>query len=42
MYVPAAGTPSFELKENEMEIGIGIHGEPGIERKEIQRQMKLL
>ncbi|MFD1606178.1 dihydroxyacetone kinase subunit DhaK [Oceanobacillus luteolus] len=33
--VPAAGTPSFELKENEMEIGIGIHGEPGIERKEI-------
>src|SRR5699024_5591780 len=33
--VPAAGTPSFELKENEMEVGIGIHGEPGIERKEI-------
>lgn len=33
--VPAAGTPSFELKENEMEIGIGIHGEPGLERKEI-------
>src|SRR5699024_7779266 len=28
-------TPSFELKENEMEIGIGIHGEPGLERKEI-------
>ncbi|GAB4072905.1 dihydroxyacetone kinase subunit DhaK [Barrientosiimonas marina] len=33
--VPAAGTPSFTLAENEMEIGIGIHGEPGIERKEI-------
>ncbi|RDW16549.1 dihydroxyacetone kinase subunit DhaK [Oceanobacillus arenosus] len=33
--VPAAGKPSFELKENEMEIGIGIHGESGIERKEI-------
>ena len=27
--VPAAGTPGFELAENEMEIGIGIHGEPG-------------
>jgi phosphoenolpyruvate---glycerone phosphotransferase subunit DhaK len=33
--VPAAGKPSFELKTNEMEIGIGIHGESGIERKEI-------
>ena len=33
--VPAAGKPSFELKENEMEIGIGIHGESGIERKAI-------
>lgn len=33
--VPAAGTPSFTLDENEMEIGIGIHGEPGIERKAI-------
>lgn len=33
--VPAAGTPSFQLDENEMEIGIGIHGEAGIERKVI-------
>lgn len=33
--VPASGKPSFELGENEMEIGIGIHGEPGIERKEL-------
>lgn len=30
--VPAAGQPSFELGENEMEIGIGIHGEPGRRR----------
>jgi dihydroxyacetone kinase-like protein len=30
--VPAAGTPSFELSDGEMEIGIGIHGEPGRER----------
>jgi phosphoenolpyruvate---glycerone phosphotransferase subunit DhaK len=27
--VPAAGKPTFELGEQEMEIGIGIHGEPG-------------
>lgn len=26
--VPAAGKPGFELAEDEMEIGIGIHGEP--------------
>jgi phosphoenolpyruvate---glycerone phosphotransferase subunit DhaK len=30
--VPAAGNPTFELGDDEMEIGIGIHGEPGRER----------
>jgi dihydroxyacetone kinase-like protein len=30
--VPAAGKPTFDLAENEMEIGIGIHGEPGRRR----------
>jgi dihydroxyacetone kinase-like protein len=30
--VPAAGKPTFELSENEMEVGIGIHGEPGRHR----------
>ncbi|MBX6343062.1 MAG: dihydroxyacetone kinase subunit DhaK, partial [Thermomicrobiaceae bacterium] len=30
--VPTAGQPTFELGENEMEIGIGIHGEPGRRR----------
>ena len=30
--VPSAGTPTFELGDDEMEIGIGIHGEPGRER----------
>jgi dihydroxyacetone kinase-like protein len=30
--VPAAGKPTFELPDNEMEIGIGIHGEPGRRR----------
>ncbi len=30
--LPAAGEPTFELDEGEMEIGIGIHGEPGVHR----------
>lgn len=30
--VPAAGKPTFELGADEMELGIGIHGEPGRER----------
>ncbi|MEE9098118.1 dihydroxyacetone kinase subunit DhaK [Pseudarthrobacter phenanthrenivorans] len=30
--VPHAGTPSFDLAEDEIEIGIGIHGEPGRHR----------
>jgi phosphoenolpyruvate---glycerone phosphotransferase subunit DhaK len=31
---PGSGEPSFELGENEVEIGIGIHGEPGRFREE--------
>jgi dihydroxyacetone kinase-like protein len=30
--VPSAGKPTFELGETEMELGVGIHGEPGRER----------
>jgi dihydroxyacetone kinase-like protein len=30
--VPAAGSPTFQLGEDEMELGVGIHGEPGRER----------
>ena len=30
--VPAAGTPTFTLAEDEMELGVGIHGEPGRRR----------
>ena len=33
--VPAAGKPTFELGDDEMEIGIGIHGEPGRERRPV-------
>jgi dihydroxyacetone kinase-like protein len=33
--VPAAGKPTFDLGDDEMEIGIGIHGEPGRERMKL-------
>ena len=34
--LPAAGKPTFELPEGQMEIGIGIHGEPGAHRGPIE------
>ena len=34
--VPEVGKPQFELGESEMEIGMGIHGEPGIRRGELK------
>lgn len=34
--VPAAGQPGFSLAENEMEVGIGIHGEPGTHRESLK------
>ena len=34
--VPAKGTPTFDLPDDEMEIGIGIHGEPGRERMKMK------
>jgi len=33
--VPAAGKPTFEIADDEMEIGIGIHGEPGRQRMKL-------
>lgn len=33
---PTSGEPSFELEDDEMEIGIGIHGEPGIRREALK------
>ena len=33
---PAVGRPSFELGEQEMELGLGIHGEPGVKRMPVQ------
>jgi phosphoenolpyruvate---glycerone phosphotransferase subunit DhaK len=35
--IPEAGRPTFELPDGEMEIGIGIHGEPGISRRPMAR-----
>ena len=34
--VPAAGKPGFELSDDEMEVGIGIHGEPGTHREPLK------
>ncbi|WP_131684789.1 dihydroxyacetone kinase subunit DhaK [Pseudarthrobacter sp. YALA5] len=34
--VPHAGTPSFDLAENEIEFGVGIHGEPGRHRLPVE------
>ena len=33
--VPAAGKPTFEIADDEMEIGVGIHGEPGRTRMKL-------
>jgi phosphoenolpyruvate---glycerone phosphotransferase subunit DhaK len=35
--VPAAGTPTFALSGDEMEMGVGIHGEPGRKRMKLGR-----
>jgi len=40
--VPAAGKPTFELGDDEIEIGIGIHGEPGRERIKIEPSAKIV
>lgn len=34
--IPAAGKPTFEIAEDEMEIGMGIHGERGIKREKLR------
>ena len=34
--LPQAGKPTFEIGEDEMEIGMGIHGEPGIRRGKLR------
>lgn len=34
--IPAVGVPGFDLAEDEMEVGIGIHGEPGVSREKLK------
>jgi len=34
--LPEAGKPTFEINEDEIEIGMGIHGEPGIKREKLK------
>ncbi len=39
--VPAAGKPNFELPDDEMEMGVGIHGEPGRRRVKLESADKI-
>lgn len=39
--VPAKGTPIFELEKDQIEYGVGIHGEPGIQREEVKTSAEL-
>lgn len=39
--IPGVGKPGFELAENEIEIGMGIHGEPGVERTTVKTAKNL-
>lgn len=34
--VPASGIPGFTLNDDEMEVGIGVHGEPGVRREKLK------
>ena len=40
--LPAAGKPTFEIGDAEMEIGIGIHGEPGRQRMELKTAREIV
>jgi phosphoenolpyruvate---glycerone phosphotransferase subunit DhaK len=39
--VPAAGRPTFAIGDDEIEVGVGIHGEPGRRREKLQRADEL-
>ncbi|MCL5256786.1 MAG: dihydroxyacetone kinase subunit DhaK, partial [Chloroflexi bacterium] len=39
--LPAAGKPTFTIGEDEMEIGMGIHGEPGVRRGKLESADKI-
>lgn len=39
--IPANGKPNFEIEEDKMEVGMGIHGEPGIQRRDLLASSEL-
>jgi dihydroxyacetone kinase-like protein len=39
--IPASGRPIFEIGDNEMEVGMGVHGEPGISRQSMMKADQL-
>lgn len=39
--VPAKGTPTFSLEDDEIEYGVGIHGEPGVRREKTKSSQEL-
>ena len=40
--LPEAGKPTFEISDDEIEIGMGIHGEPGIKREKLRKANPLV
>jgi dihydroxyacetone kinase-like protein len=40
--VPQAGKPTFTIGDDEMEIGMGIHGEPGVSRRKLETAEKIV
>jgi len=40
--LPEVGKPTFEIKDDEIEIGMGIHGEPGIKREKLKSANPLI
>ena len=40
--VPAAGKPTFNIENDEIEMGVGIHGEPGRKREKIKNADKII
>ena len=40
--LPEAGKPTFEINDDEIEIGMGIHGEPGIKREKLKPANELV
>jgi len=40
--IPEVSKPTFEIRENEMEIGVGIHGEPGMGREKLKKSDEIV